>query len=78
MSLIRLFRFALGEQHVEFAFKLVIIDTIVQFIACLHHVDDVALMAVAALLLVITLLVNLLARWLVRRVAIGLPGSRWS
>ena len=37
-----------------------------------------ALMAVAALLLVITLLVNLLARWLVRRVAIGLPGSRWS
>ena len=35
-------------------------------------------MAVAALLLVITLLVNLLARWLVRRVAIGLPGSRWS
>jgi phosphate transport system permease protein len=35
-----------------------------------------ALMAVAALLLFITLLINQLARWLVRRVAIGLPGGR--
>ena len=37
-----------------------------------------ALMAVAALLLLITLLVNLLARWLVQRVAGGVPGRRWS
>jgi phosphate transport system permease protein len=37
-----------------------------------------ALMAVAALLLLITLLVNVLARWLVQRVATGLPGSRWT
>lgn len=37
-----------------------------------------ALMAVAAMLLLIALLVNVLARWLVRRVATGLPGGRWS
>jgi phosphate transport system permease protein len=37
-----------------------------------------ALMAVAALLLLITLLVNVLARWLVQHVAIGMPGGRSS
>lgn len=37
-----------------------------------------ALMAVAALLLLITLLVNLAARWLVRRVATGVPRGQWS
>ena len=31
-----------------------------------------------AYLLLITLLINLLARWLVRRVATGLPGGRSS
>jgi phosphate transport system permease protein len=37
-----------------------------------------ALMGVAAWLLTVTLLVNLLARWLVRRVATGVAGGRWS